>query len=443
MAVAALSLVAVSTTALADLCPNDYVQDGLVAIYDGVYNAKDATGAPIHDASATTWVNLASGAGDFDLPDGSFTVGSSNVTLSTKVTAPNCSVARASGNITLEACVKSETESTTGNDKRFLEILNRAGMGYDARSGYHFTVYVLNASSPTYGSAKKRYFKCSGANFADYAPYVHSVSWVSANNTQGTILADGESAGSLSHFYTATTAADPPDGGFRIGNADVSYTYFCIRVYNRGLTDDERNLNAAIDAVRFQGKSCDEVTLPDGYSFDENGNLVKPSSDGQHQVTAAGEVVFEAPYSESAALVNAASLMGTVTFNESAYSVDEDHALSFTGFDAFANTKTVFDGGWWDFSAGTFLPTDTNDRTVVLEGGAVVTNVEAVTVAGTAGTDNTLSLTETSSLYAGSLVLGSATTAGQRSSVVVDGGSLLSVTGAVEFSAGEKWPNTA
>ena len=334
--------------ALAALGPSDYVQNGLVAIYDGVYNAKDAAGVPFHDASATTWANLANGCGDFALPGGSTTIGPSNITLQTATAiAPGCTIARASGNITLETCVKSESASASGNQKLFLEILNRAGVGYDARDNYHFSVYVLNASSPTYGSAKKVYHKCTGANFPAYAPSIHSVSWVSANGVNGTIRADGESGGSLSQFYTAPTAADPPDGGFRIGNADVSYTYFCIRVYNRGLADDERNLNAAIDAVRFQGKSCDEVTLPDGYSFDEDGNLVGPQAVGQHRIVTGGTVTFEAPYSEAATLVNAASIMGTVTFDESAYVADEAHALSFGGFDALANTWTIFNGGWW------------------------------------------------------------------------------------------------
>ena len=432
---------AAAGAAMAGLGPGDYVQNGLVAIYDGFYNAKDAAGVPIHDANATTWANLANGCGDFTLPQGSFTLGVSNVTLNTTAVAPDCSVALASGNITLEACVKSETASATGSNKNFLEIANRAGMGYDARNNYHFTVYVLGSS--TYGSAKKRFFKCPGANFADYAPDVHSVSWVSANNAQGTIRADGESGGTLSHFYTNTNPSDPPDGELSIGNSDVSYTYFCIRIYNRGLTDDERNLNAAIDAVRFQGKSCGEVTLPDGYSFDENGNLVGPQAVGQHRIVTGGTVTFEAPYSEAATLVNAASVLGSVTFDESSYAADEPHALSFSGFDALANTKTVFDGGWWDFSAGAFLPTDANGRTVSLEGGAVVTNVDAVTMAGTTGTDNTLRLTETSSLYAGSFILGSeAVNGGQRSKVAVDGGSLLNVSGALEFSNGEKWRGT-
>ena len=432
---------AAAGAAMAGLGPGDYVQNGLVAIYDGFYNAKDAAGVPIHDANATTWANLANGCGDFALPQGSFTLGASNVTLNTTATAPDCSVARATGNITLEACVKSETASATGSTKNFLEIANRAGMGYDARSGYHFTVYVLDSSA--YGSAKKKYYKCSGTDFADYAPFVHSVSWVSANAVQGTIRADGESGGTLSHFYTATSVSDPPDGGLVIGKADINYAYFCIRIYNRGLTDDERNLNAAIDAVRFQGKSCGEVTLPDGYSFDENGNLVGPEVVGQHRVGTAGTITFEAPYSEAATLVNAAPLVGTVTFDESAYAVDEAHALSFSGFDAMANTKTVFEGGWWNFSSGAFLPTDANGRTVSLEGGAVVTNVDAVTMAGTTGTDNTLRLAETSSLYAGSFILGSeAVKGGQKSKVTVSDGSLLHVSGELSLSNGEKWRGT-
>ena len=36
----------------------DYVQDGLVAMWDGIENA----GWGVHDLSATTWVNLAGGS---------------------------------------------------------------------------------------------------------------------------------------------------------------------------------------------------------------------------------------------------------------------------------------------------------------------------------------------------------------------------------------------
>ncbi|MBO7207872.1 MAG: hypothetical protein J6W10_09715, partial [Kiritimatiellae bacterium] len=438
-----LALALAVGTAFAGLGPGDYVQEGLVALYDGVYNSRDAQGSPVRDSEATTWANLAGvGSDDFVLPQGAFSFAENSITLSgAQASAPNCAVARVTGKITLEACVKSETLSTSGNEKFFLEIVNRAAVGYDGRSGKHFTVYVLN--SINYGAAKKMYYSCAGASFADYAPQVHSVSWVSDNNAYGTVLGDGENAGTLTRIFTSGVV-DAPNGNLMIGNTSVNYTYFCVRVYNRELTDAERKLNAAVDAVRFQGKKTSEVTLPEGYSFDEEGNLTVPNSDGEHQINIGGTVTFAAPHSENAKLVNV-SVLGPVTFDETQYEAREDMSLSFTGFDSVSRATTIFKGGFWDFGvAGTvtnfWQASDSkSSRRTVFSDGAVVTNVGVAIVAGVGGADNQLKVSGGASLYAQSLILGCSTDGGHRSVVTVDDGALLSVAGDVSLSEGEKW----
>lgn len=124
--------------------PKDYVRDGLVALYDGVYNAKDASGAMTHDPAATSWANLVLGTGDIVLPD-TAVIADGSVTLpSVTASAPDCSCARTSP-ITLEACVLSTT-AATGNDKAFLTIPGRALVGYDGRN-YGITV-AAQASLP-------------------------------------------------------------------------------------------------------------------------------------------------------------------------------------------------------------------------------------------------------------------------------------------------------
>lgn len=439
-----LALALAAGTASAGLGPGDYVQDGLVALYDGVYNSRDAQGSPVRDSKATTWANLAGvGTDDFVLPQGAFSFAENSITLSgAQASAPNCAVARVTGKITLETCVKSETSSTSGNEKFFLEIVNRAAVGYDGRSAKHFTVYVLNSSD--YGAAKKKYSSCAGASFADYAPQVHSVSWVSANNVYGTVLGDGENAGTLTHFYTTSGVVDAPDGNLKIGNTSVDYTYFCIRVYDRELTDAERKLNAAVDAVRFQGKKASEVTLPEGYSFDAEGNLKVPNSEGEHRINLGGTVSFAAPHSENAKLVNV-SVLGPVMFDETQHEAREDKALSFTGFDSISRAITIFKGGFWDFGAAGSVTNfwqaadSVSSRRTVFSDGAVVTNVGVAIVAGVGGADNQLTVSGGASLYAQSLILGCSTDGGQRSVVTVDDGALLSVAGDVSLSEGEKW----
>jgi hypothetical protein len=45
--------------------PRYYVGDSLVAMYDGIFNATNATGELVHDASATKWLDLSGNGRDF------------------------------------------------------------------------------------------------------------------------------------------------------------------------------------------------------------------------------------------------------------------------------------------------------------------------------------------------------------------------------------------
>ena len=87
-------------------------------------------------------------------------------------------------------------------------------------------------------------------------------------------------------------------------------------------------------------------------------------------------VTYEAPYAQNDLLSN--SETGVLTLDESAYSADEAHALSFTGFTAVAKSTTIFNGGFWDFGGGLFPTNAANDRTITLQNGAVVTNVASM-----------------------------------------------------------------
>ncbi len=145
-----------------------------------------------------------------------------------------------------------------------------------------------------------------------------------------------------------------------------------------------------------------------------------------YTVNTAGTETFDSPVAYGT-LKNAVS-SGAVVFDQSAYEVTPEKANSFTNFEAVANSSTTFLGGWWDFGGGAFLPTDASGRTVTFDGKSVVTNVGAVTLAGSAGTGNALCLKGGSAFDAASVAFGSKSP-DQRSTVRVEGGSSLNCRG--------------
>ena len=159
--------------------------------------------------------------------------------------------------------------------------------------------------------------------------------------------------------------------------------------------------------------------------------LIRP----ERRETSPQTVVFTAPYADEQAkkLVNATAF-DPVTFDASGCPVDADHAISFSGFDAFDDSVTLFLGGWWDFGACDFLTKSGGGRTVTVAGGARVTNAGNVSLAGASGSDGCLELKDASSLEVASLTLGWKNGSNQRSRVTVAGGSRLSVGGALNFS---------
>ena len=155
-------------------------------------------------------------------------------------------------------------------------------------------------------------------------------------------------------------------------------------------------------------------------------------------ITASGTRQFS-PGDEYGKLKNQAS--GEVTLTSSGGAVEGD-AISFTNFDAVANANTTFNGGWWDFGVLAADVAVTNffaytssagGRTTTLDNGAVVTNVGAVYLAGSSGTDNKLELKGASSMTMRQMFFGSSTSA-QRSKCVVSGGSSLHCLGLVSMS---------
>lgn len=190
------------------------------------------------------------------------------------------------------------------------------------------------------------------------------------------------------------------------------------------------------------GKRRYALTVDPAASVAVGGEVTEVIGGESYNITKSGTFTLDAPSFYNLRLVN---LAAECVFDQTGDTVSAEYAHSFNGFSSADGAGTFFKGGWWDFSAAGqatnfWDATDTmSNRYTEFSDDAVATNVSCVYVAGTAGTNNQLRLTGASSLYGETLVLGRATTAGQKSKVTVDGGSLLSVSGAVELCAGEKW----
>lgn len=157
-----------------------------------------------------------------------------------------------------------------------------------------------------------------------------------------------------------------------------------------------------------------------------------------YTVTTAGTMTFESPVSYGK-LQNAVS-SGAVVFDQSAYEKTEAYANSFTNFDAVANASTTFLGGWWDFAGGDFFSAAAtlSGRMTTIDGGAIVTNVANVNLAGTGGTDNGLYVKGASTFAMGRFVFGSLANT-QRSVCRVTEGSRFLCSGDVSMSESGSW----
>jgi hypothetical protein len=220
---------------------NPYVTDGLVAMWDGEWNA----GGGVHDAGATVWKDL---VGGIELPlmaGGSW--------------GSNCIIgdgsAPAAGVVTPPNILK----------QPFCEVVYKM-LAYPARNGAvaAFSVKYLSTETfykdfglvdsygTTYFLANQRLTRTSGDNYI-------GINCVSI---------DADSRSSYRAFYvnsiTRSQAGGSGHGAFNQGMyvcalpySGVGYTYpskakvYCIRFYNRALSPAEIAHNYAIDKARF------------------------------------------------------------------------------------------------------------------------------------------------------------------------------------------------
>ena len=237
-----------------------YVQDGLIAQWDGI----DNTGMGVHDPDAKVWKDL---AGNYDLtllPKGAWS-GEGNALVVNGASAV-CSNSLPAYK-TIEVVYKMSNPKgqilfTSGgtaqvNDFHFI-VFNRSGET-SGTTGYFSGAWKVSAPHVIWDSfdpAAVRSMAATYNNGEQYAP----------NGNVAAVYADGVARSDGS----ADSAWGLGDGHIMIGDRAEAGAYpwfgevYTIRVYSRALSAEEIAANHAIDVARFYAPSQDEGYVTDG-----------------------------------------------------------------------------------------------------------------------------------------------------------------------------------
>ena len=274
LAAACAVVVGWAFTASAEISASAYVQDGLIAQWDGIENA----GAGLaHDDAATTWVNLVEGATDATLPEGLFTVTPNSIVFNKgRAFAEGITCASNTTPITIEAHARASAAPTGANDLLYVNITSRGGLGFDARAGNGYAYY--QPSSSAWGTQKSIFKWWGNFNFSSRAYDRHTAAAVipvssTADGSVGKVFQDGVSQSYKSNWTSGVQGA--PDGKVYIGNVSAYYEMYGVRIYSRALTAEEIAINSNIDKMRFAGAEPAELTWPEGYRWNADKQCVE------------------------------------------------------------------------------------------------------------------------------------------------------------------------
>ena len=315
----------------ADIPASAYVQDGLIAHWDGIDNAGTGT----HDPNATTWVDLK---------------GENNLTL-TKVTfGENC--------------------ATFASGKAI------GAQTYTLENGLTFEFYAKPIAATGDMLSFQSSSSSSGFNFfcynSQYRPYDGSKASFAMNEKAGMSVVVAEEG--LSHsFYKngsyveakAYTSRDYRDlfvslGVLRnlaSGRTLWNGSMYSVRIYNRALTAEEIALNAAVDKLRFDSDVADfrwnaasgEVEYRVTLRALDGGTLTIGGDQGLTTVT--NWVTFGSPFNAKADAVPSAGMrfvswLGNAVPEEQKTMPEIDFAVTCS---ADIAARFVTSGAYWTF----------------------------------------------------------------------------------------------
>jgi len=290
-----------------------YVQRGLAAQYDGINNVGHDVA---HDSSAKIWKDLAGNGNDGNCASLlSWSADGWSVSGDCKpVTVPAPGLAATMGTcaFTIQfACTPAM------NDKReafFSQYSTPGGIGLEHNGGSDFV-------------GKLRYYKVASQTGIGGLDYLTDAKILAGTFTSASVAVSP----TVQKCYLNGTLSDTRNGAVSMtsrscssvigGEVQASGTrtgaafttgygitfqgkYNAFRLYDRPLSEDESKVNAAVDAIRFNGANPDDFALTGGWSFDGAGDLcvdvaATASGNGTVSVNGGGASVTVKQYADA------------------------------------------------------------------------------------------------------------------------------------------------
>ncbi len=290
---------------------NSYVTNGLVVWFDGIDNA----GIGVHSASPGNWADLTGLGNDGTIVKTDIVWGDtgwSNSADGTPIRIETDVVRNAmkSRNFTIDFAT---TPSRSNARQAFYSHWQSSGSSIEHNSGK-----VSSGAIRVYFSGNPDWTSDVMVSAGEAA----ALSVVATQNARN-IFKNGSLAGTDATSITASDAEISPDKASIVGGdpgrANMAFrgTYHAFRCYNRALSADEVAINAASDQVRLFGADAADVTLPDGYAFDEQANVLfnisAAATDGDGFVSIDGGAASQEVTSGYALLNSATNVTLTAT----------------------------------------------------------------------------------------------------------------------------------
>jgi hypothetical protein len=218
--------------------PNDYVQSGLVAMWDGIENA----GWGVHDANARL-VDLVGGFGDFYCNS----IGSDHAVIN----VGNKKEISTSEVLSAEFVVSCGGYSGGNADNAIFSTLCRGSIQISGLNGYAGIRYGNPSSNVgnVYIGTTSHYSVLENRFLAASADERFSVSWCS-DISSSTMYLNGQYATNSSVYISDQTYV-VICGLYGVSNRGVKGELCSVRLYSRALTAAEIAANYAIDKARF------------------------------------------------------------------------------------------------------------------------------------------------------------------------------------------------
>lgn len=232
----------------------DYVQDGLIAMWDGIENAGWRT----HDPNATTWMDLTGNHSSIATTSAALSWGVDCLqfvdapTMQVRSTALEQKYGHGNGPMTIEQTgVFADDLDYMGF--AIVQFRSRGDQSAGVAAGTNVALPITSRGNQ-YGTGKNAYFPWPTGlyNFGNVRGGDFIFSATTDGNTwsfyeKGALLSKDRTLGAWSWYNSSMMFL----WAFNSGGSKCNGKVYCIRLYSRALTASEIAANYAIDKARF------------------------------------------------------------------------------------------------------------------------------------------------------------------------------------------------